>query len=456
MTTKIKKDTFSGSGHVFDGTLADALRGLAQDHARLKSNQFSDATDNSTGTASYPPVAAALAGKDLAAFTEAGTASAQDAATDTAIGKIKNAHSVLARFMNTFNGAFGLPLIDDNSGGTVATAGTIPAMDLSVSGVNTSCLNVVTARVAFEELKKNAARLVHFANRICVATGQEKITSSIGTGFDGQNVLTAITATGAAVDGTADSTVEAADITAELAAHANIVATIAQQLNDIIGAQAADLTDSTGGTAVDLELAAMPAPAAAAGAATTSAPKAGFDTELTGPIENGLAELTARVNYLLRRNNLTPKLTDSTGQTTNGTLEIIDDTLTAVDGSTGTVALEAVSAAARMNLVRDAIASIGAKVNQISAVYGLPDLVDNTGGTVSTTIANLTATATGVGEDVDGPDCTMLDSAVDAWLDIVTDNFATLAARLNALTTATNTGANMTTEVPLHTVAWDG
>lgn len=451
MTIKIKKDEFSGVGRVFDGTLADAIRGLAQYTAREKIRQFADPTDNSTGTASYPAVAAALKGSTLPAFTEAGTLSAQDAATDTAIGKIKNAHSVLARFMNTLNAAFGLPLITDASGGTVATAGTIPAMDLSVSGVASSCLNVVTARVTFQELAQNAANLVGYANRIAVACGKTKIENNIGVaGFNGGG-LSAVTATGTAVDGTADSTVTAANITAELAAHANLVATIALALTDLIGAQAADLTGNANGTASVTDIEAMTIPSVAvAGAATTSSPKAGFDTAIAN-VEDAICEVGTRVNYLLRRNNLPGPLTDSTGVTANGALPDTAVNLTAVDGSSGTNAVDFTTGVARMATIRNAIASLTDRVNDLCPVYGLPTLTDASGGTVGDTLANIAATGTGVG----GAASTILDTVADAFLLATCNNLASLMGKVNAMTSSTNTGAQLVTEEPLPVVAFD-
>ena len=125
MTIKIKANEFSGAASVYDGVLANAVRGLAQDLARLRINQFSDLTDSSGGTASYANGIVAQSGSSVAAFTETGTASAPKAGFDTAIGKVANAMAVLARYMNGLNANIGLPLITGSTGGTVATAGTI-------------------------------------------------------------------------------------------------------------------------------------------------------------------------------------------------------------------------------------------------------------------------------------------------------------------------------------------
>lgn len=187
------------------------------------------------------------------------------------------------------------------------------------------------------------------------------------------------------------------------------------------------LTDNSGGTPA-ASLVANPAPVAFAGAASTSAPKAGFDTEL-GKIANNLADLTLRANLLLGQNDMAT-LTDSSGGTANTTLEALLVDLTAVDGSSGTAALDEASARLRMASVNNALSSLAAAVNDLAVIYGVDPLVDLIGGTVGTTIPAIAATAGGVGGT--GP-VTMLDVAVDAWLVINRNNVASLAAKLNAM-----------------------
>jgi hypothetical protein len=187
------------------------------------------------------------------------------------------------------------------------------------------------------------------------------------------------------------------------------------------------LTDNSGGTA-GAGLMANPAPAAAAGAATTSAPKAGFDSELV-KIANNVADLALRVN-LLRGQNGMSLLTDSSGGTANTTLEALLVNLTAVDGSTGTAALDEASARLRMASVNNALSSLAAAVSDLAVIFGVDPLVDLIGGTVGTTIAAISASGTGVGG---AGLITMLDAAVDAWLVINRDNVATLAGKLNAM-----------------------
>lgn len=448
---KIEKLTYSGAGNVHsqgDIGLSSVIRKLAQDNARTRINLFTDLTDNSTGVAVYPAVLAAQSGKDVAAFTETGTASAPKAGFDTAIGKVANAMAVLAEHMNRINASLGLPLIVDSTGGTVATAGTIPALDKALTAVSSNCLDVVTGRARLETIKTNMGRLFVFANRIAVAVGETKMTSSLGTNGDGSNTLDAIAASGSSVDGTDDSTIADSVVDAELDTIADNIATIASFLNLFIGAQLSDLTGTVTGTAsttVIEDVTTIIPSVAVDGAATTSSPKAGVDTEL-GVIEENISELGTRINALLQRNNQTGVLTDSTGISPNGALAQQDVDLTAVDGSSGTNAVDFTTAVDRMGTVADAIASLTAKVNVLCDIYGLPTLTDNSGGTASTTLANIAATGTGVG----GVASTILDTVMDAWLVTVANNTKTLFEKLNLMTSATEA-----TDIGLQVVAWD-
>jgi hypothetical protein len=347
--TKVTKQYFSAASKVYAGStdsLADIIRKLAQDLARMRIDQIGDLTDSTGGTAVYPANIVNLTGSGLAAFTESGTASAPKAGIDTAIGKISNNMAVLARFLNTINAPLGLPLITDSTGGTVATAGTMPALDLTTTAVSSACVDVVSARLQFQAIKRNMVRLWGYVNRVAVAVGETKMTSALsGVTFDGL-ALEALGNTGSSVAGTSLSTIANASTNTELTAIGANLATMAKFLNDILGAQLTDLTDSTTGAASATAITVMTIPSVAVdGAATTSSPKAGFDTNLANA-EDGIAELGLYVNNLLRRNNLsTTLLTDSTGVSTNGTLAAITQNLTAVDGSSGSSAVDFTTAA---------------------------------------------------------------------------------------------------------------
>lgn len=450
--TKIEKLTYTGAGNVHSQDakgLSSVVRKLAQDLARTRVNLFGDFTDSSGGTSVYPAVVAAQTGSGVAAFTETGTASAPKAGFDTAIGKVGDAMAVMAEHMNRINAALGIDIIVDSTAGDVATQGTIPALDLTLSAVNSSILDVVTGRARLETIKVNMARLANFANRIAVAVGEEKLTVSLGDKGDGSSTLDAITNSGSSVDGTALSGVADAVIDVELTAIGANIATIAAFMNRITGTQLSDLTGSLAGTPDDTDLEVQTVPDPAQGAATTSSPKAAFDTELV-LIEKNLADLANRANLLLQRNNLTGSiLTNSTGVSPDAALEDIDPTLAAVDGSTGTVAMDSTTGILRMTSVNDSMSSIATRINILCGVYGLQELTDAIGGTSGDTIANLAATDTGTGHDSE-PLQQLLDTEVDAWLAALLNNLESMQVKFNDMTTA-----DASTDIPLQVVAWD-
>lgn len=238
MTTKITKLTYAGSSKVYsqdDEGLSSVVRKLAQDAARARLNGVTDMTDNSTGTAPDPLKLAAQSGKDVAAFTEAGTASAPKAGFDTAIGKVANAMAVIAEQLNSIYGEVGIPTLTDSTTGTIAVSGTIAALDKTVTAVASGCLDVTTGRARLETIKYNMSVLFGQANRVATAAGVAKLPSDLGLGFDGTETLNAIAATGTAVDGSDNSTISKAVIDAELTAIANNIATIAAFVNAMTG-----------------------------------------------------------------------------------------------------------------------------------------------------------------------------------------------------------------------------
>jgi hypothetical protein len=87
----------------------------------------------------------------------------------------------------------------------------------------------------------------------------------------------------------------------------------------------------------------------------------------------------------------------------------------------------------------------------LAPIYGLPVLVDSSGGTASNTLADIAATGSGTS----GAASTVLDTVADAYWVSTANNLASLAAKINAMVTSTNTGANLTTEIPLQVQAWD-
>jgi hypothetical protein len=165
---------------------------------------------------------------------------------------------------------------------------------------------------------------------------------------------------------------------------------------------------------------------------TSSAPKAAFDTECP-KIANNFADLAEKINNLVRYQDMTlGVLTDSSGGTADLTLQVISSTLTAVSGA-GSGALSKTSADAVFTIFANTLATLAAKVNLLSAVYGLPALVDSTTGTASTTSTLPAVGVSGAGVDNTSAATGVQNVSLNAALLVVKNNMATLAARVNAL-----------------------
>lgn len=414
--------------------LGPVIRGILIDNARMKIEvtQVPDLTDNSTGVASATVSAVAMA-IPTAPFDATSAGGAQLTATNAAFVKIENAGRVLVNSINNARARLGMPNMAAASG-VQAAADTIPAQDKSVATANgVSAIDYATGIAAMLQTRKNIYRLFRGMNGLFRAMGEPIMSHTLinAANFPSDLNLSAITAASASATGA--SSISKTVMDAFLDACANNIATMALVWNRqmVQGGSITDLTDSSGGTASPTNIVAMPTPAAAAGAATTSSPKAGFDAQLA-IIANSCASLAARTNILIDHFGGT-RLTDNSGGTPSTTLAAQSANLTAVDGSSGTSAVDVVTAAARMASVRNNIADLTRAINLLAPSFGVGLLADASGGSANTTLEAITATGTGVGG---ATPVTMLDSAVDTWLGQVQNNIATLAGRLNAMTDA--------------------
>jgi hypothetical protein len=274
--------------------------------------------------------------------------------------------------------------------------------------------------------------LARAMNEVFVALGESAVDTSAMKGVVSSDESLALPATAAAAASPGSSAVSKAVADAFLLKQAANLATLIDHWNDIMfQAGLTDLTDSTGGSSGGDAIAANTIPSAANGAATTSSPKAGFDTVLQ-VLEDNESDLATRMNLLRRRYGLT-EYTISTGVSADTTLAAVTNNLTAVDGSSGTAAVDQVSARASMLIVQNNISSMVVGINELCDYFGLPHLTNALVGTTpATTIANVPATGTGVGGATGTP--TLLDADVDTWLGNCRNNLATLAAKLNAMT----------------------
>jgi hypothetical protein len=449
---KVGLGHFSGTKNVFTrdrSSLAAIVRDLLIQAAQTKvwGASITSLTDNSTGTASAEQFTVANL-PALPANTVTGTLGEGQSAFTTSLGKIKNASQTLMTALNGVRKYLGLPLLSYAEG--TNTANTIPAQDLTGTGAAVgSTVDWATAQNAANTVENNLICLTMALNEILVALGQPKVVSNLRSAAGASypfNVLTVLPSVG--TSGAGASSVLVSDATNFLQASANAFATLAAAFNAFVpGPQNIALTDSTGGTAA-AALAANALPAAVPGAATTSAPKAGFDTQL-GVIRNAISSLAATYNKLVVSSQSVDfevgvpaqdVITDLTGGTVSSTLASISSSLTAVDGSSGTSAVDEVSALAAMATIDNSLSSLGYYASQLASRFDnvAPLGADALGGTVSPTLAALAATtATGVGGT--GSNVTLLDTAVDSWLSGTKNNISTIAQLLNAMNTLIDT-----------------
>ncbi len=198
------------------------------------------------------------------------------------------------------------------------------------------------------------------------------------------------------------------------------------------------LTDSTGATAsASYALSALALPPAYTVVGTTASPKAGFDTA-TGKLANCADSFAAYINPYLASLGL-PKLVLGNGTVTSS-LPSLDVNLTAVTGS-GNSAVSAATGRAQLAIAKNNFSTVAKAVNDIAAALGVDPIIDaSSGAAQGGVLADRAATAAGV----DGTALsTLQDSAVDAFLLAIANNYATLAAYLN------NVVLNPTDEVTL-------
>lgn len=411
------------------------LRGMAIDNARTKFSalDITKQTDNTTGTAATS-IAAVV--NPVVHITTGSATAAPKAGFDTAIGKLANCAGSYANMLNYYLAELGLPVVTVPS--TITITAALPALDKTLSGVTTTGgLSPATGLAQIAVAKNNLATLIKATNDLRVALGYGVLTDASGGIASNTRTLVDDTATAASVDASAVNSLSDASVDAALGKLADNYASLSLLTNRVIDPdETINLTDSSGGTAssaVPPAIVASATPAAFTTVGTDCAPKAGFDTAID-VIENNLAELANKANFLIDYYDLSAsiaRLTDSTGQTTNGTLESQSVNLTAVTGTT--VCVDVVSATTAINAINNSSKTLASVVNLISDYYGLVRFnVSAATGTASTTntIVNVPATGTGVsGASLS----TMSDTDVDAWLVAVRNNLSTLAARLNAM-----------------------
>lgn len=219
------------SGIYSDGVNhTQAIIALAKAAASSKISSVSALTDNSTGSATSNTVLPVTAFSNAA---NAATNLAQKAATETALGKVKDAVKELATKINAINTKLGLDTVTDNSGGAAAD-GTIAAMDVAVTAATTGAQ--ATETNAIRLVINDAFReLVSCVNQAATAVGVEKVTCDLSAFASRDKTIAAIsTGTGTA----ADPGITKVAMDAALTKWANNVAVLAAKINEVLAAPA--------------------------------------------------------------------------------------------------------------------------------------------------------------------------------------------------------------------------
>ncbi len=447
MTHRVSRRKFSGLSFIHDaadGGLASLVEGLAQDHAQLKLQQsgVADLVDNSGGVVAVNVVDLVI---PTVVFDGQTSGASPAAAFDTAMNKIEDAGAVFADHVNNVRGRLGLPNMAFASG-SIATAGTIAALDVALTATSgATAIDFTTGIARMLQAKQNLRKVLSGLNDITYAVGAGTLKDNMKGVYPAGLSLVAI-ANADAGTGTPAGATSISDtvMDAFLLAFAANVASMADKFNAVfLGGALTAFTNNMTGTS-DEDVAAMTLVLTAhQDGATDSCPKAALDTELV-LIDTNCGDIAERINELLGQNGLT-ELVINSGGSRDLTLDLIDVTLVAVDG-TANVSAEHVSTQARFVTIANNVASLAAKANLLAVKYGAEPLVDSSGGTVGVSVGAVAATAAGVdnGAAATGVD----DAESDAALVIVMDNLNDIADKMDEMV-----GTGVQIETPLHVVA---
>lgn len=207
---RISKRGVPGNGK----TNGEIMRAMAQQIAHIKTTALTNPVNNVA--ASVAPFAGVT--DAFVNVANAGTNLAQKAATETALGTVKNAIACLIDQSNTISASLGLAAITDSTGGTVSTPGTIPAVTqtttAAATGAQATELNAIRANL-------NNAFYVLFlrARQIARAIGRPDPVLTF-QGVPGATIPAISTGTGTAADpGVTKAAVDAALLKWANAAH---------------------------------------------------------------------------------------------------------------------------------------------------------------------------------------------------------------------------------------------
>lgn len=235
MPERISALAFSGGSGLATGVLAAALRDLAIADAKTRvaaavvATTLADLTDNGAGAAADGTIN--VIAVPAAGFTEVGTASAQKAGFETALGTVKNALTELAAKVVALKAIVPATDLVNNVGGTAAD-GTIAAITVALTGVSSSIVPYTTGTVLMKTYRNYFYTLAVEVNKLAVAVGATPLVIAQGEWSAVSVPLAALgTDVGTAVTGTLASGVSEVAGEAFLVACAAAVKELSTTLN---------------------------------------------------------------------------------------------------------------------------------------------------------------------------------------------------------------------------------
>lgn len=160
---------------------------------------------------------------------------AQKAAFDTAIGKTNNAVAVLKGIVNQMLTTLDLSVAISGGNGTVATAGTVPAQDKSVTGVDgasTTALERLSANQQMVVARNNIATIIKALNYVAINVGYVTLADNSGGNASPTYALTNPASTASGVDASGATCAKAA-VDIALDNMADGIATIMAYIDDL-------------------------------------------------------------------------------------------------------------------------------------------------------------------------------------------------------------------------------
>ena len=234
---KIKKKTFSGTSKVFDGVLAQAIRGVAQYQAAVKLDTAAvTALTNSAGGTANGTINAI---GNVAPAVLGTTDCAQKAGFETALVTVKDAISEIVAKLNAIRAVVpAFPALTDSTGGATAD-GTVGAIGVALTGVGTSLASAAGSQTVVNALKDAIVQARHFVNLAAESVGVTPLVDNSGhVGPVGTTFAAISTSTGTAVTGaslsTANAAVKETDGEAVLIELRDGVTELAAKINEVI------------------------------------------------------------------------------------------------------------------------------------------------------------------------------------------------------------------------------